>query len=133
VPDEAEEAVRDLVRCREDVRRDVLRWRHRRLKFLDRHGHLYVTGKNWTQRHWGWIRQQHFERPALQADERSPRRWPWAQLLHRVFGFTVLVCDRCGGPRRILGVVTEPAAVRRVLVALGLGAEPLPGDAVPAA
>ena len=29
VPDEAEEAVRDLLRCREDVRRDVLRWRHR--------------------------------------------------------------------------------------------------------
>lgn len=56
VPDEAEEAVRDLTRCREDVRRDVLRWRHRLLKFLDRHGRLYVTGKNWTQRHWTWIR-----------------------------------------------------------------------------
>jgi transposase len=27
VPDEAEEAVRDLVRCRDDIRRDVLRWR----------------------------------------------------------------------------------------------------------
>jgi transposase len=52
VPDEAEEAGRDLTRCREDVRRDVLRWRHRLLKFLDRHGRLYVTGKNWSQRHW---------------------------------------------------------------------------------
>ena len=31
----------------------------------------------------------------------SPRRWSWARLLHRVFGFAVLVCDRCGGPRRI--------------------------------
>jgi hypothetical protein len=29
VPDESEEAVRDLLRCRDDVRRDVLRWRHR--------------------------------------------------------------------------------------------------------
>jgi transposase len=29
VPNEAEEAVRDLLGCREDVRRDVLRWRHR--------------------------------------------------------------------------------------------------------
>src|SRR5262245_7073138 len=45
VPDEAEEALRDLVRCREDAQRDVLRWRHRLLKFLDRHGRLYVTGK----------------------------------------------------------------------------------------
>jgi transposase len=65
IPDEAEEAVRDLLRCREDVRRDVLRWRHRLLKFLDRHGRLYVSGKNWSQRHWTWIRGQHFELPAL--------------------------------------------------------------------
>jgi transposase len=61
VPDEAEEAVRDLLRCREGVRRDVLRWRHRLLKFLDRHGRLYVTGKNWSQRHWTWIRGQRFD------------------------------------------------------------------------
>jgi hypothetical protein len=47
--------------CREDARRDVLRWRHRLLKFLDRHGRLYVTGKNWMQRHWTWIRAQRFE------------------------------------------------------------------------
>jgi hypothetical protein len=37
-----------------------------------------------------------------------------------VIGFEVLVCDRCDGPRRILGVVTKPHAVRRLLVALGL-------------
>src|SRR5437899_6167009 len=59
VPDEAEEAGRDLLRCREAVRRDVLRWRHRLLKFLDRHGRLYVTRQNWSQRHWGWLRGQH--------------------------------------------------------------------------
>ena len=66
VPDEAEEAVRDLVRCREDCQRDVLRWRHRLLKFLDRHGRLYVTGRNWPQQHWTWIRSQRFELPVLQ-------------------------------------------------------------------
>jgi transposase len=66
VPDEAEEAVRDLLRCREDVRRDVVRWQHRLLKFLDRHGRLYVSGRNWTQRHWTWIRAQHFDLPALE-------------------------------------------------------------------
>lgn len=65
VPDEDEEAVRDLLRCRDAVRRDVMRWRHRLVKFLDRHGHLWVS-KNWTQRHWIWIRGQRFERPALQ-------------------------------------------------------------------
>lgn len=66
VPNEAEEAVRDLVRCREASRREVGRWRHRVLKFLDRHGRLYVTGKNWSQRHWTWIRTQHFDLPPLQ-------------------------------------------------------------------
>jgi hypothetical protein len=40
---------------------------------------------------------------------------------------------RCGGPRRILGAVTEPHAVRRLLAALGLAAEPPPGRPVPAA
>jgi hypothetical protein len=67
------------------------------------------------------------------AGARAPRRWPWAQLLHRVFAIEILVCDRCGGPRRILGAVTEPHAVRRVLAALGLAAEPPPGRPVPAA
>jgi hypothetical protein len=67
------------------------------------------------------------------ADGRSARRWPWARLLQRVFGFDVLVCDRCGGPRRIRGAVTEPHAVRRVLVTLGLAANPPPGRPVPAA
>jgi transposase len=66
VPDEAEEAVRDLLRCREAVRRDVLRWRHRMVKFLDRHGRRYLSGKNWTQRHWLWLRRQQFEHPVLQ-------------------------------------------------------------------
>jgi transposase len=66
VPNEAEEAVRDLLRCREDVRRDVLRWRHRLLKFLDRHGRLYLEGKTWTQQHWRWIRGQQFDLPARQ-------------------------------------------------------------------
>jgi hypothetical protein len=58
-----------------------------------------------------------------------PRRWPWAQLLRRVFAIQVLVCPRCGGPRRILGAVTEPHAVRRLLAGLGLAAEPPPGRA----
>ena len=66
VPDESEEAVRDLLRCRDDVRRDVLRWRHRVVKFLARHGRVYRAGRNWSQRHWRWIREQQFALPALQ-------------------------------------------------------------------
>src|SRR5512138_3338397 len=56
---------RDLVRCRNDVRRDVLRWRHRLLKLLARHGRVYHAGKNWSQRHWTWIRAQRVDLPAL--------------------------------------------------------------------
>lgn len=66
VLDEDEEAVRDLVRCRDDVRRDVLRWRHRVLKLLARHGRLYLAGRNWSQAHWRWIREQRFELSPLQ-------------------------------------------------------------------
>jgi transposase len=58
--------VRDRLRCREYARRDVVRWRHRLLKFLDRHGRLYLAGKNWTQRRWTWILGQRFELAPLQ-------------------------------------------------------------------
>jgi len=43
VPDEAGEAVRDLVRCREDVQKDLRRWQHRLQKVLARHG--WVPGR----------------------------------------------------------------------------------------
>jgi transposase len=66
VPPEAEEGVRDFLRCREDVRRDVVRWKHRVVKFLDRHGRRYLAGRNWTHRHWTWLRTQRFDIPALQ-------------------------------------------------------------------
>jgi hypothetical protein len=38
----------------------------------------------------------------LRADAgvRSPSRWPWARLLHRVFAIQILVGERCRGPRR---------------------------------
>jgi hypothetical protein len=49
-----------------------------------------------------------------------------------VFAIELLVCPRCGGPRRILGAVTEPAAVRRLLAALGLAAHPPPARPVTA-
>jgi hypothetical protein len=67
------------------------------------------------------------------AGARSPGRWTWARLLRRVFAIRVLVCERGGGARRILGAVTAPHAVRQVLTALGLAAEPPPGRPVPTA
>ena len=87
VPDEAGEAARDLLRCREDVQEDLLRWRHRLGKFLARHGRVYREGRNWTQRHWTWLRSQHFTLPTL---ERTVTEYRCAveQLLARVADLT---------------------------------------------
>jgi transposase len=82
VPDEAAEAVRDLLRCREDVQEDLLRWRHRLVKFLARHGRVYRAGRHWTQRHWTWLRSQQFPLPAL-ARTYQEYRWTVEQLLAR--------------------------------------------------
>src|SRR2546428_2956574 len=73
IPDEAEEAVRDLVRCRDDIRRDVLRWRHRVLKLLARHGRACLAGKNWSHAHWRWVREQPFDPPPLPPAVRATR------------------------------------------------------------
>ncbi len=83
VPDEPGEAARDLLRCREDVQEDLLRWRHRLGKFLARHGRVYREGRNWTQRHWVWIRSQQFTLPALQRTL-AEYRCTVEQLLARV-------------------------------------------------
>lgn len=50
-------------------------------------------------------------------------RVAWATLLRRSFDVDVLACARCGGRLRVLGQVTEPAAVRLVLESLGLPTE----------
>jgi transposase len=58
VPTEQEEAVRDLLRCREDIRADLLRARHRLSKFLLRHGRRFTATRAWSVKHWAWLRQQ---------------------------------------------------------------------------
>jgi len=63
VPTPDEEAVRDLVRVREDIRKDLIAARHRLAKFLLRHGRMYLTGKKWTARFWAWLKTVSFERP----------------------------------------------------------------------
>jgi transposase len=66
IPNEQQEALRDLMRAREDVLEDVTRRRHRLTKFLLRHGHKYRLGRAWTQGHWQWLAQLRFEDPSLQ-------------------------------------------------------------------
>jgi transposase len=57
IPTATEERVRDLVRCRETLQREILQSRHYVLKFLARRDRVYRGGVNWTQRHWTWLRQ----------------------------------------------------------------------------
>ncbi len=70
VPDAAHEALRDLVRAREDARLDQQRARHRLGKFLLRQGCRPPEDikRNWTHKHLIWIKSHvSFEQPALQA------------------------------------------------------------------
>jgi transposase len=66
VPSLVQEAARDLVRAREDVRGDLMRSRHRVSKLLLRQGIVYYGGQAWTGTHLGWLRRQHFDAPGLQ-------------------------------------------------------------------
>ena len=54
-PSQAEEALRDLCRCREDACADLMRARHRLGKMLLRQGLRYVEGKPWTSQHRAWL------------------------------------------------------------------------------
>ena len=68
VPSLEEEHFRDLVRCRDDLRGDRMRARHRIGKLLLRHGLRYPgPGANWTQRHHEWLGRLHFSDPAAQT------------------------------------------------------------------
>ena len=54
-PNEQQEAVRDLCRCREAAMDDLRRIRHQVLKFLLRRGLYYTQGQHWTGRHLEWL------------------------------------------------------------------------------
>jgi transposase len=70
VPDADHEALRDLVRAREDARQDQHRARQRLSKFLLRHGRRppEEVKKSWTLKYMTWIKEQvHFDQLALEA------------------------------------------------------------------
>lgn len=51
-----------------------------------------------------------------------PERTPWAELLRRTFLVDALTCP-CGGRRRVLSMICDPAQIRRCLTHLGLPTE----------
>ena len=122
VPSEQVEALRDLVRAREDARLDRMRDRHRMSKFLLRHG-LRMPTKSWgvTRREWlgsltfSYAHQQHAFQTYLHALDLVDRRiealereldaaatdGPWRELVAR------LRCLRGVDTLTALGLVAE--------------------------
>ena len=66
VPHEADEALRDLERSRDDAKRAERTARHQLGKFLLRHDRRFNETRNWTVKHMAWIRRQKFEYEAQQ-------------------------------------------------------------------
>jgi hypothetical protein len=71
-----------------------------------------------------------FPTPARVPATLLARRLDWAALLARVFAIDVLRCSECGGRRRVLAFLTDPAVVAKVLVHLGLPTHPPPVTSV---
>lgn len=62
VPDQEQEAMRDLTRAREDMKAMERQARQRLGGFLLRHGKVYTAGKSkWTQAHFRWLESVTFE------------------------------------------------------------------------
>ena len=67
VPDEEQEAIRDLTRAREEMKRVELQLKQRLGAFLLRHGKRYTAGKSkWTQRYYRWLADVKMDFPVQQ-------------------------------------------------------------------
>lgn len=67
VPAIEDEAIRDLIRCRDDMKRFERKARQRLLSFLLRHGHQYSGKKNWTKGFYNWLATVKFSHSAQQV------------------------------------------------------------------
>ena len=74
LPTEQEDAVRDLLRCREDICTDRLRATHRLSKCLLRHGRRCPDGRSWSKRYFAWLTVQRWPLAALEQTFTSYRR-----------------------------------------------------------
>jgi transposase len=66
VPDDAHEAMRDLVRARATARRVLGKARQHVQGFLLRHGRVYSGARGWTQAYRRWLTTVRFDHPAQQ-------------------------------------------------------------------
>src|SRR6266516_4105231 len=126
-PTPEQEGLRDLVRCRDDLRRARTAARHRVGKQLLRYGRVYREGKtSWTLRHQAWLRRQRLDDPLAQAALEQMRchldaigdfrRFGSARELMSFLGLTV--SEYSSGERRSRGSLTKTGNrhARRLLV-----------------
>jgi transposase len=129
-PDQQTEGLRDLMRCRDDLRCARTAARHRIAKQLLRHGRIYREGKKaWTQRHYAWMRRQRLDdalahgaleqmlchldgldRQLARLDaelEQIARREPWADRVRALTAFRGIATNTA------LGLIAEIGDFRR--------------------
>ena len=80
VPPVEVEAARELARCHDACRRDLMNARHRVSKMLLRHGRVYPSPSTWSKSHRRWLAQQRFSQPASELT--------YANLVAQVDGLT---------------------------------------------
>jgi transposase len=141
-PSSQQEGLRDLVRCRDDLRRSRTAARHRIAKQLLRHGHIYRDGKSWTVRHQTWIAFQRLADPLAQAAlehmlghlaaidaqiaavdgqlERVASREPWAEPVRWLCSFRGIATRTALGLLGEIGDFRRFASPRELMGYLGL-------------
>jgi transposase len=84
IPSQADERVRDVVRCRETFQREILKSRHYILKFLARRGFVFREGTNWCTPHLKWLQHLTTEGSALAPQDRLVFREYHALLMYKL-------------------------------------------------
>ena len=84
IPSEADERVRDVVRCRETFQREILKSRHYILKFLARRGFVFREGTNWCTPHLQWLQHLTTDGSPLAPQDRLVFREYHALLMYKL-------------------------------------------------
>ena len=56
--------------------------------------------------------------------KRARAHYLWAVLIARIYEVFPLLCPLCGGPMRIIAVITHSADIRQILEHIGVESEP---------
>ena len=84
IPSEADERVRDVVRCRETFQREILKSRHYILKFLATRGFVFREGTNWCTPHLQWLQHLTTDGSPLAREDRLVYREYHALLMYKL-------------------------------------------------